>query len=139
MALNNNKNVPQESFINLFSQIVYDSSQISQNSLDIWDAYQIDNIAKGYKTLPTFIYKPSRTDSLERLARVFYQSDRLWWVTLIVNNVEDPFTYIDDTINFNLNGGSINILKLKYIPQLVLEMNRVKAINDQINARGGST
>jgi hypothetical protein len=138
MAQNNSKNVPQESFINLFSEIVYDPNQIAQNSLDIWDAYQIDNIKKGYFKLPTFLYRPARQDSLERLARGFYQSDRLWWITLLVNNVEDPFLFIDDTINNNINGGYINILKLAYIPQIILEMQRIKAINDQINARGGS-
>jgi hypothetical protein len=139
MIVNNKKNVPQESFVNLFSEIVYDSSQIAQNSLDIWDAYQIDNITRGSNNrLPTFLYRPTQEDTLERLAKLFYQSDRLWWITLIVNNVEDPFTYIDDVVNKNLNNGVINILKIQYISSIISEMKRIKAINDEVNAKGGN-
>lgn len=127
------KNVPQESFINLFSEIVYDKSQVAQKSLDIWDAYQIRNIARGSKRLPTFLYRPTEDDTLEKLAKVFYKSDRLWWVTLLVNDVEDPFTFLDDVIHKNLNNGIINILKYAYISDLVFEMKRVKAINDEKN------
>lgn len=131
-----NKNIPQESFINLFSEITYDKSQIAQKSLDIWDAYQIRNITRGSNRLPTFLYRPSEGDSLERLAKIFYQSDRLWWVTLLVNDVEDPFIFLDDVIHKNVNNGLINILKLTFIPDLIYEIKRVKAINDEQNDKG---
>jgi hypothetical protein len=138
MIINNNTNIPQESFINLFSEIVYDQSQIAQNSLDIWDAYQIDNITRGSNNkLPTFIYRPTQEDTLERLAKLFYQSDRLWWITLIVNNVEDPYTFIDDVVNKKLNNGVINILKVQYISSIISEMKRIKAINDDKNVKLG--
>ena len=127
------KNVPQGSFINLFSEIVYDKTQIPQKSLDIWDAYQITNITRNSNRLPTFLYRPSEEDSLERLAKVFYKSDRLWWITLLVNNVEDPFTFLDDVVHKNLNNGTINILKLAYISDIIFEMKRIKAINDEKN------
>lgn len=139
MVVNVSQNIPQESFINLFSEIVYDSTQIAQNSLDIWDAYQIDNITQGSNNqLPTFLYRPTSSDSLERIARVFYNSDRLWWITLMVNNVEDPFTFLDDVVNKNLQGGLINILKIAYISDIILDMQRIKAINDEANATSTS-
>lgn len=128
-----NKSIPQASFINLFSEIVYDKSQVAQKSLDIWDAYQIRNITKNSERLPTFLYKPTETDSLVSIARVFYKSDRLWWVTLMINDVEDPFTFLDDIVHKNYNNGTINILKIAYITDLIYEMKRVKAINDELN------
>lgn len=130
------KTIPQDSFINLFSEIVYDKSQIAQKSLDIWDAYQIRNVTRGSKRLPTFLYKPAEEDTLERLAKIFYKSDRMWWVTLLVNDVEDPFTFLNDVVHKNVNGGTINILKIAYIPDLIYEMKRVKAINDEKNDKG---
>ena len=133
---NFNKNVPQESFINLFSEITYDKSQIAQKSLDIWDAYQIRNITRGSNRLPTFLYRPSEEDTLERISKVFYQSSRLWWITLMVNDVEDPFIFLDNVVHKNENGGLINILKISYIPDLIYEMKRIKAINDERNDKG---
>lgn len=133
-----NENIPQASFINLFSEIIYDKTQIAQKSLDIWDAYQIRNIAKGSSRLPTILYRPSEEDSLEKLAKVFYKSDRLWWVTLLVNDVEDPFTFLDDVVHKNVNNGLINILKYTYISDLIYEMKRVKAINDEKNDKEGN-
>jgi hypothetical protein len=128
-----NKAIPQASFINLFSEIVYDKSQVAQKSLDIWDAYQIRNITKNSERLPTFLYKPTEMDTLVGIARVFYKSDRLWWVTLMINDVEDPFTFLDDVVHKNYNNGTINILKIAYITDLIYEMKRVKAINDEKN------
>jgi len=131
------ENIPQESFINLFSEIVYDKIQIAQKSLDIWDAYQIRNIARGSNRLPTILYRPSEEDSLEKIAKVFYKSDRLWWVTLLVNDVEDPFTFLDDVVHKNVNKGLINILKYAQISDLIYEMKRIKAINDEKNDKSG--
>jgi hypothetical protein len=128
-------NIPHTSFINLFSEIVYDKSQIAQKSLDIWDAYQIRNITRNSKRLPTYLYRPSETDTLPGIARYAYKTDRLWWVTLIVNDVEDPFTFLDDVVKKNLNNGLINLLKSQYVPDLVYEMKRVKAINDELNEK----
>jgi hypothetical protein len=129
-------NIPNESFINLFPEITYDKFQIAQKSLDIWNAYQIRNIARNSERLPTFLYRPAEDDSLEKLAKYFYKSDRLWWVTLLVNDVEDPFTFLDDVIHKNVNNGTINILKYAYISDLVYEMKRIKAINDELNDKG---
>ena len=132
------ENTPQASFINLFSEIVYDKTQIAQKSLDIWDAYQIRNVTRGSSRLPTILYRPSEEDSLEKLAKVFYKSDRLWWITLLVNDVEDPFTFLDDVIHKNVNKGLINILKYTYISDVIYEMKRVKAINDEKNDKAGN-
>lgn len=132
------ENIPQASFINLFSEIVYDKTQIAQKSLDIWDAYQIRNVTRGSSRLPTILYRPSQEDSLEKLAKVFYKSDRLWWITLLVNDVEDPFTFLDDVVHKNVNKGLINILKYTYISDVIYEMKRVKAINDEKNDKAGN-
>lgn len=132
------ENIPQASFINLFSEIVYDKTQIAQKSLDIWDAYQIRNVTRGSSRLPTILYRPSEEDSLEKLAKVFYKSDRLWWITLIVNDVEDPFTFLDDVVHKNVNNGLINILKYTYISDVIYEMKRIKAINDEKNDKAGN-
>lgn len=132
------ENIPQASFINLFSEIIYDKTQIAQKSLDIWDAYQIRNVTRGSSRLPTILYRPSEEDSLEKLAKVFYKSDRLWWVTLLVNDVEDPFTFLDDVVHKNVNNGLINILKYTYISDVIYEMKRIKAINDEKNDKAGN-
>lgn len=125
--------IPQASQINLFPEIVYDPDQVSQLSLDIWNAFDIKVFPKDALTNPYILYRPSQFDTLPNLAATFYKSDRLWWITLLVNKVEDPFTFLDDVTIHGLNGGVINILKVKYISNIIFDMKRLKAINDTKN------
>ncbi len=125
--------IPQTSQINLFPEIVYDPDQVAQLSLDIWNAFDIKVFPKDTTSNPYILYRPAQADTLPNLAANFYKSDRLWWITLLVNQVEDPFTFLDDVTIHGMNGGVINILKLEYIPNIIFEMKRLKAINDTKN------
>lgn len=125
--------IPQTSQVNLFPEIVYDIDQVSNLSLDIWNSFDIKIFPKNTLTNPYLLYRPTQADTLPSLASVFYGSDRLWWITLIVNGVEDPFTFLDDVTIHGKNGGAINILKIKYISTIIFEMKRLKAINNTKN------
>jgi ABC-type hemin transport system ATPase subunit len=37
--------------------------------------------------------------NLDKDDDLFYKSDRMWLVTLLVNDVEDPFTFLEDVVN----------------------------------------
>jgi hypothetical protein len=134
-----NSNIPQTSQINLFSEIVYDKSQVSGLSLDIWNAFDIKIFPKNSLTNPYILYRPALGDSLPTLASVFYGSDRLWWITLLVNEIEDPFTFLDDVVVHGKNGGVINILKTQYISGIIFDMKKLKALNDVKNEMDPNT
>lgn len=125
--------IPQTSQINLFPSIVYDPAQVAQLSLDIWNAFDIKIFPKDTTTNPYILYRPTQMDTLPNLAATFYGSDRLWWITLLVNEVEDPFTFLDDVTIHGLNGGAIRILKKMYIGNIIFDMKKLKAINDVKN------
>jgi hypothetical protein len=125
--------IPQTSQINLFPAIVYDPDQVAQLSLDIWNAFDIKVFPKDSVSNPYILWRPSQFETLPNLAASFYGSDRLWWITLLVNQVEDPFTFLDDVTIHGMNGGVINILKKEYISNIIFEMKRLKAINDTKN------
>lgn len=126
-------NIPQTSQINLFPNIVYDKDQVSQLSLDIWNAFDIKIFPKDTLSNPYVLYRPTESDNYPNLAQTWYGSDRLWWITPLINEVEDPFAFLYDVVANNLNGGVIRILKKKYISTIVFEMKRLKAINDAKN------
>jgi hypothetical protein len=132
-------NIPQTSMINLFPEIVYDPTQVAGNSLDIWNDFSVKVFPKNTLANPYALYRPTQSDSLPNLANIFYGSDRLWWITLIVNDVEDPFTFLDDVVYNNLNGGVIKILKKQYISQIIFQIKTLKAINDSLNALNPAT
>lgn len=127
-------NIPQTSIINLFPEIVYDKSQVANLSLDVWSAFDIKIFPKNTKANPYILYRPTQADSLPTLANTFYGSDRLWWVTLLINEVEDPFSFLDDVTINGLNAGVIKILKIQYIPTIIFQIKKLKAINDTINS-----
>jgi hypothetical protein len=134
-----NSNIPQTSQINLFPEIVYDKDQVAQLSLDVWNAFDIKVFPKNAKGNPYLLWRPVQSDTLPGLAQTFYKSDRLWWITLLINEVEDPFSFLDDVTINGLNGGVIKILKMEYIPNIIFEMKRLKAINDTKNEMDPNT
>ena len=137
--MTNTSNIPQTSQINLFPEIVYDQNQVAQLSLDIWNAFDIKVFPKNTTVNPYILYRPSQFDTLPNLAASFYGNDRLWWITPLVNGVEDPFTFLDNVTIHGINGGIINILKIAYIPNIIFEINRLKAINNTRNEMDPNT
>jgi hypothetical protein len=136
---NSNKEINQYSFINLFPEIVYDKDQSSQKSLDIWSAFDVKVIpAVTARSNPFLLYTVQHTDTLESIARTYYGADRLWWLTLIINDVEDPFTFLDDVINNRRNGGKIKILKQVYVDGILMDVKKLKAYNDELNERNNN-
>jgi hypothetical protein len=135
----NYSTVPQASFINLFPEIVYDPSQAASDSLDIWSSAEINVFPKNTLANPYIVYRPNANDDLPNIARVFYGTDRLWWITLLINNVEDPFSYIQDVAVNGYNNGVINLLKKQYIQPILYQIKTIKAINDTLNALDPAT
>ena len=123
------KSIPQTSFINLFPEIVYDKNQIPSKSLDIWNAFRIGFLSQSDSAKIFTYYRPNENDSVYSLALNFYNDPQLWWLILLVNDAEDPFLFITDTIE---KQKSIKILKLDFIPSLLTEMRKVKSFNDSI-------
>lgn len=121
--------VPPTSFMNLFKKIVYDKDQNANYSLDIWDSYVISPLYKN--ELGFFeLYTLNSGDSWVSLANTFYADPRLWWVIPLFNDIEDPFTVLDENL-FLDSIKQVKILKKEHLSQLLMEARQVKINNDR--------
>jgi hypothetical protein len=121
-------NFPNTSFMNLFSQIVYDMDCNPNPSLDIWDAYEIGQFYK--KQLSFFQpHKISATDTWVSLARYYYNDERLWWVIPLFNDITDPFVVMNPTI-FMSQVQEVMVLQAQYMNQLLLLARQQKIQSD---------
>lgn len=117
------------SFSTLFPEIIYDKDQISEKSLDIWNSYRLSVFPKkfNYQAFDKFPIKSS--DTVESIASRYYGDPKMWWLVLLSNDAEDPFTFINDSIkNSNENKGVINLLKIKYLGEIMLAMKKYKNV-----------
>jgi hypothetical protein len=114
----------QRSFINLFPEITDDDNY---NILDIWNSFRVIVIPELYKSDSYVVYRPVKTDTLDGIAKKFYDDPKLWWIIPLVNDAEDPFDFLDDVRD---NNESINILRPTYLFSLLFTLSRFKNAKD---------
>lgn len=136
MPINGFKEVPSTSLVNLFPEIVYDKDQVPGKSLDIWNSFRFSILPAILANRSYFLYKVNQRDTLEGLAGKFYNNQRLWWITLLLNDVEDPFDFLPNILN-NVDGQfgpdyRIKILKPDYIAPVLSELKRLKGFVDTL-------
>lgn len=90
MALPNKK----ESFKNLFPDIVVDDVKI----VDFWRAWQItEEFRLKVKIYGTYFI--TNGDRWDTVAESIYNDRSLWWLLVMFNDIEDPFSiYFEDSI-----------------------------------------
>lgn len=120
--------------VNLFPEFVYDKDQIPTKSLDIWNSFRFAILPTILANRAYFTYTVKPRDTLEGLAGRFYSNQRLWWLTLILNDVEDPFDFL---INISNNSKTtqdyqIKILKADYIAPILSELKRLKGFTENL-------
>jgi len=77
----------KESFRNLFPDIVVDDIKMA----DLWRAWQLsDEFKKKVKVYDTFFVEEN--DRWDTIAEDVYDDRRLWWVLVLFNEIEDPFS-----------------------------------------------
>lgn len=114
----------QKSFINLFPQEVDENNK---NFLDVWNSFRVKVIPEIYNADAYFQYTPTKADSLYGLANKFYNDVNLWWVIPLVNDVEDPFDFLDTVRD---EGTTINILRTNYVHSILYTIGRLKNSKD---------
>lgn len=83
MALPNEK----ETFKNLFPDITVDDIPM----VDLWRAWQISQEFRGkVKIFDTYLVQEG--DRWETIAQEVYNDRRLWWILVMFNDIEDPFS-----------------------------------------------
>ena len=101
-----------------FDIIAYDKSIVSVPILDIWTDLSVQiNQQDKYSTYLYLYHKLISSDTPEGISQQYYNTTNLWWLILLINQIQDPFDWIQTTID---NGQSnIFILKQQYIPQIL--------------------
>lgn len=116
--------VDQKSFINLFPEVV-DDNKIK--ILDVWNSYRVRVLPNQFTSDAYIEYNPSTSDTLYGLANKYYDDPALWWVIPLINDAEDPFDFIQDSVD---SGTAILVLKNTYISSILFTMSRIKNAND---------
>jgi predicted hydrolase (HD superfamily) len=128
-----NKNVPASSFMNLFREIVYDKEQSPNESLDIWDAYVVNPFNK--REMRYFlVHRVEKGQTWVKLARTYYDDERLWWIIPLFNDLENPFTTLEDELD-EQGIVELQILKPQFVSQLLLSARQKKIIEDRQSRR----
>lgn len=130
-----NKNVPASSFMNLFKEVVYDKTKNPNFSLDIWDSYVVNPFNKREMRF-FLLHRVERGQTWVKLARTYYDDERLWWIIPLFNDIEDPFIALDTELD-DRGIIELQILKPQYVNQLLLMARQQKIINDRQNKNGG--
>jgi hypothetical protein len=127
------------SFANLFPSIVYDKSENTNDILDIWNNYRVVAFPKDIGEGAYNYYKVQEGDTLYEISNRFYQTIEYWWLIPLVNDAEDPITFIDDVLeersNLKLPAKTIRILSRNYIPSITRQIISYKNITNQRNER----
>lgn len=118
------------SFSNLFPEIIYDKEQIPNESLDIWNSYRIHIFPKSSNHRAYEKIKVRVGDTPEKISQRYYGNGRFWWIVLLSNEAEDPFTFIEEVLMGEepYEDGRIKVLKSKYISEIMLNMRKIKNV-----------
>ena len=116
MALPKNK----KTFKNLFPPIKIDGVHLQ----DLWRAWKItDELKDKIKVFGTYIL--SDTDRWDTIAEEVFGDRELWWILVLFNNIEDPFSiYFDKSITDSLK--TIKIPKEQDVGFILNEIRRIR-------------
>jgi hypothetical protein len=117
--------VDQSSFINFFPEI---TDENNVKFLDIWNSFRVKVIPDVFTPDAYFEYTPNQKDTLYMIAYKYYGTSKLWWVTPLINDVEDPFDYIKNVADA---GGTIKIMKSGYISNILFSVSRLRTAKDK--------
>jgi hypothetical protein len=124
-----NSNFPNTSFMNLFSNIIYDPITNTNISLDIWDAYVIGQFYQDQ--IRYFkLHKIQTNDTWVSLALYYYGDERLWWVIPLFNEIEDPFIVMSQNLLMD-TVKQVKVLQSQYLNALLLSARQTKIQNDR--------
>jgi hypothetical protein len=118
-----------EGFYNLFPEITYDKDQVGQLSLDIWNNYRTVILPKNTTNDPYIFHNVVETDTIEGLSRIYYNTDRLWWLILLINDADDPFEFLTNALyKRNNSNRAIKILKLSYVNPILTRIQQIREL-----------
>lgn len=130
------KTIPPASMINMFPEIIYDKDQVPTKSLDIWNSFRTNVLPLVLSNRSYFLYQVKPRDTLENLASRFYGTPRLWWLTLLVNDADDPFDFLPAVLNDDSGDFSpaynIKILRGEYVSSIINEIRRIKTFTESL-------
>lgn len=127
------------SFANLFPSLVYDKSETTNQILDIWNNYRVVAFPKDIGEGAYVYHKVQEGDSLYEISNKFYKTIEYWWLIPLVNDAEDPITFLDDVLegraNINLPAKTIRVLSQSYLPSIQRQIISYKNIVNERNRR----
>lgn len=130
--------VNDNSFTNLFPEITYDRDETTLPILDIWNNIRVVTFPDADDTVYTY-YRLQEGDSLYDISKQFYDTIKFWWLIPLVNDAEDPFTFLDDVLNGNhpldLPAKNIRVLKRNFLPAIIRNITIIKNTQQVINER----
>ena len=127
--------VSSSSISNLFPEIIYDNTQSGTRSLDIWNSYRIVVLPPQYENEAVALYTVKKPDTLPSIAYEFYKDPQLWWMIPLINDVEDPFDFLDNVRDGSLGeNGKIKLLKSEHIDSFLFRLRSIKS-NDNIQTK----
>ena len=131
------KNSPlgNSSFVNLFPSFVYDKEQVAERSLDIWNSYRIRVINASNNDTAFDFHQLKDSDTFPSLAQQYYDDQRMWWLIPLVNNVEDPFTYLSEVRKEEQP--VVKVLKAKYLGSIIYEITNAREFAQSLYNRNG--
>lgn len=130
--------INDSSFTNLFPEVTYDRDEVSFPILDIWNNIRLFTFPKDSERTMFVYYKVQSNDTLYSISRGFYNTIEYWWLIPLINDSEDPFTFLDDIrneISEDNPNRIIRILKQKYLSNIVRSMIVIKNINEELNKK----
>jgi hypothetical protein len=129
----NEKREKLTSLSTLFPEIIYDNEQLPEISLDIWNSYKLFVFPRKQNFQAYDKFEVQIGMSPEKISREYYGDSRLWWLVLMSNDAEDPFTFIEDVISGMepYEDGRINLLKRKYVGEILINMRKFKNIKSK--------
>jgi hypothetical protein len=111
---------------NLFTNTVVDNKEI----IDLWTSWEIsDEIREKVKGFGTVSIENG--DSWHSISEIVYGTRDLWWVLILFNDVEDPFTiFFDSSIPESTN--TIQIIKPEYISIILNDIRQKRIQKEEI-------
>lgn len=130
--------VKDNSFTNLFPEVTYDRDELTLPILDIWNNIRLVTFPDSNEAAFVY-YRLQEGDTLYEISNQFYNSINWWWLIPLVNDAEDPFTFLDDVLNGfhpqNLPAKNIRILRSTYIPNITKNITVIKNVQQALNER----
>lgn len=88
-----------EMFVNIFRS--YNINESTFNNERLYETHQVTS-----------------TDWLDNISYEYYETDALWWVIAMTNNIVNPFEGINE-------GDSLRILKYQYVYKILKEIQSI--------------